>query len=88
MRKTETVIKDLKSLINSKGYIYALCMILFEDFHINPEKIQEIDHRKRISTEEASLLGNRILIAVSILNHFSIIFRFLFRRISILNFEL
>lgn len=56
MRKTETVIKDLKDLINSKGYIYALCMILFEDFHINPEKMQEIDHRKRLSTKEASLL--------------------------------
>jgi len=56
MRKTETVIKDLKDLIYSKGYIYALCMILFEDFHINPEKIQEIDHRKRLSTKEASLL--------------------------------
>ena len=56
MRKTETVIKDLKNLINSKGYIYALCMIIFEDFHINLEKIQEIDPRKRISLKEASLL--------------------------------
>jgi len=56
MRKTETVIKDLKNLISSKGYIYALCMILFEDFHVNPEKIQEINHRKRLSTKEASLL--------------------------------
>ena len=56
MRNTETVIKDLKDLIYSKGYIYALCMILFEDFHINPEKIQEIDLRKRLSTKEASLL--------------------------------
>lgn len=56
MRKTETVIKDLKNLINSKGYIYALCMIIFEDFHINLEKIQEIDTRKRISLKEASLL--------------------------------
>ena len=56
MRNTETVIKDVKNLINSKGYIYALCMILFEDFHIDPEKIQEIDYRERISTKEASLL--------------------------------
>jgi hypothetical protein len=56
MRKTEVVIKDIKNLINAKGYIYALCMILVEDFHINPEKIQEIDCRKRLSTKEASLL--------------------------------
>lgn len=56
MRKIEIIIKDLKNLISSKGYIYALCMILFEDFHINPEKIQEINLRKRLSLKEASLL--------------------------------
>lgn len=56
MRKTEIVIKDLKSLISSKGYIYALCMIIFEDFHINPEKIQELNLIKRLSHKEVSLL--------------------------------
>ncbi len=56
VRKTEIVIKDLKSLISSKGYIYALCMIIFEDFHIDPEKIQEINLIKRLNTKEASLL--------------------------------
>ncbi len=56
MNMTEIVIKDLKKLIRSKGYIYALCMILFEDFHINPETIHEIDHTKRLSIKEVSLL--------------------------------
>lgn len=56
MRKTELVIRDIKSLINAKGYIYALCMILFEDFHIDPEKLQEIDHTIRLNKNEASLL--------------------------------
>jgi len=56
MRKTEIVIKDLKNLISSKGYIYAICMILFEDFYINPEKIQEINLNKRLTHKEASLL--------------------------------
>jgi hypothetical protein len=56
VRKTEIVIKNLKNLISSKGYIYALCMILFEDFHINPEKIQEINLIKRLTPKEASLL--------------------------------
>ena len=56
VRKTEIVIKDLKSLISSKGYIYALCMIIFEDFHINPEKIQELNLIKRLSHKEVSLL--------------------------------
>jgi len=56
VRKTKIVIKDLKSLISSKGYIYALCMIIFEDFHINPEKIHEINLIKRLSHKEVSLL--------------------------------
>ncbi|MCK4377671.1 MAG: SEC-C domain-containing protein [Actinomycetia bacterium] len=56
VRKTEIVIKDLKSLISSKGYIYVLCMIIFEDFHINPEKIQELNLIKRLSHKEVSLL--------------------------------
>lgn len=56
MRKTELVIRDIKNLINTKGYIYALCMIMFEDFHIIPEKLHEMDYNKRLSTNEASLL--------------------------------
>jgi len=56
MRKTELVIKDIKELISRKGYIYALCMILFEDFHIEPEKLHEIDNISRLSIKEASLL--------------------------------
>ncbi len=56
IRKTEEIIGQIKSLVNTKGYIYALCMILFEDFHMDPEKLHEIDNFKRISTKEASLL--------------------------------
>lgn len=56
MRKTELVIRDIKNLINTKGYIYALCMIMFEDFYIIPEKLHEMDYNKRLSTNEASLL--------------------------------
>lgn len=56
MKNTEVVITELKELIQTKGYIYALCMIIFDDFHINLEKLQEVDYRSRISTKEASLL--------------------------------
>jgi len=56
VRKTEIIIKDLKSLISSKGYIYTLCMIIFEDFHVNPEKMQEINLIKRLNHKEVSLL--------------------------------
>ena len=56
MRSISAVIEDVKDLVNSKGYIYALSMILFEDFHINPEKMHEMEWSKRLSTNEASLL--------------------------------
>ena len=56
MKKTEEIIREIKNLVNTRGYIYALCMILFEDFYINPEKIQEINYAKRLSTKEVSLL--------------------------------
>ncbi len=56
MRKTDLIIKDIKELITRKGYIYALCMILFEDFHIDPEQLHEIDNRSRLSIKESSLL--------------------------------
>ena len=56
MRPAEQVIDDIKNLIYTKGYIYALCMILFEDFHIDPEKLHEMDNHQRLSVKEASLL--------------------------------
>ena len=56
MRKTEVIIKEIKDLVVTKGYIYALCMIIFEDFSISPEELHKIDCMKRLSTKEASLL--------------------------------
>ncbi|MCK9391929.1 MAG: SEC-C domain-containing protein [Syntrophales bacterium] len=56
MRPAGQVIDDIKNLIYTKGYIYALCMILFEDFHIDPEKLHEMDNHHRLSVKEASLL--------------------------------
>jgi hypothetical protein len=35
IKTTESVLNDIKELVSSKGYIYVLCMILFEDFHLN-----------------------------------------------------
>lgn len=56
MRRIELIISDIKNFVNSKGFIYSLCMILFEDFRIDPEKMHEIDYIKRLNTKEASLL--------------------------------
>ncbi|MBA4336978.1 hypothetical protein C0416_04385 [bacterium] len=52
----QTIIEELKTLINRKGYIYALCMILIEDFQVDPEKMHEMDIMKRLNVKEASLL--------------------------------
>ncbi len=56
MQKTTKIIDKIKSLVASNGYIYALCMILFEDFHIDPENMHKTDHRSRIGLNEAALL--------------------------------
>lgn len=50
------VIESLKQLISQKGYIYALCMILFEDFHIDIERAHKVDYRARLSVKEASFI--------------------------------
>ena len=56
LRKTEIVIADIKALVNSKGFIYAFCMILFEDFHVFVEELHELNYQERLSVKEASLL--------------------------------
>jgi len=56
IRKAELIINDIKKLVSTKGYVYALCMILFEDFHIIPEEIHKTDTRSRLSIKEASLV--------------------------------
>lgn len=56
IRPTDKVILDLKILIHSKGYIYALCLILFEDFHHDLEKIHLIDPHSKLSVKESSLI--------------------------------
>ena len=56
LRKTEDVINDIKALIYSKGYIYTLCMIIYEDFHIILQEINKVDFRSRLNKNEVSLL--------------------------------
>ena len=55
-RRTKEVLNDIKSLIYSKGYIYALCMIIYEDFHIVLEEIHKVDFMSRLNKNEISLL--------------------------------
>lgn len=55
-RSREEVISDIKALISKPGYIYSLCLILFEDFHMSLEKLGTINYRERISVKEAAFI--------------------------------
>jgi hypothetical protein len=56
MRRTDEIIKDVRELVGAKGYIYALCMILFEDFSVFVEELHKVNIEKRLSNNEAYLL--------------------------------
>ncbi|MDN3585664.1 SEC-C metal-binding domain-containing protein [Pedobacter aquatilis] len=56
IKDTAQVISDLRQLINQKGYIYTLCLILFEDFHHDLNKIHQVDPRDKLSVKESALL--------------------------------
>jgi len=56
MDKLQESIDKLRQLIKARGYIYALCMILFEDFHVDPEALHEMNHWKRLNMQEAALI--------------------------------
>jgi hypothetical protein len=45
IRTKEQIFYDLSNLIHSKGYIYFLCLILFEDFHLDLNKIHTVGHK-------------------------------------------
>lgn len=56
LRNTSEVLTDLKKLIYSPGYIYSLCLILYEDFHLDLNKIHEVDYWSKLSVKECSLI--------------------------------
>lgn len=56
IRNKSEVLKDLIELIHSPGYIYSLCLILYEDFHLDLNKIHEVDYRAKLSIKECSLI--------------------------------
>lgn len=56
MRNTDLVIADIQKLIKSKGYIYAFCLILYEDFHVDIETLHKVDYKSKLSVKEATLI--------------------------------
>lgn len=55
-RSTHEILKEIKILVNSTGYIYTLCMILIEDFHFTINKLDKLDHFTRLNKNEILLL--------------------------------
>lgn len=55
-RTREEIISDIRDLISKPGYIYSLCLILFEDFHMSLEKLGTINYRERLSVKEATFI--------------------------------
>lgn len=56
IRKTSDIISDIKVLVNTKGYIYALCLIIVDDFLIDLENMHKVNFRDRLNKNEVSLL--------------------------------
>ncbi|PKQ61884.1 hypothetical protein BZG02_14765 [Labilibaculum filiforme] len=56
IRDSKEIIKDLKELVNSVGYIYALCLIIMDDFHFEVEKMHEVNYWERLNKNEVSLI--------------------------------
>jgi len=56
MKSRDDIIKEIRLLVSEQGYLYALLMILFDDFHLIAEEMHDIDFKSRISTREAALL--------------------------------
>lgn len=56
LRSTEEIIEEIKSLVDTTGFIYSLCLILVEDFHLNAEEMHEVNFRARLNKNEISLL--------------------------------
>ena len=56
IRTRDEVLADLKSLIRRPGYIYSLCIILFNDFHLSLEELGTINNREKLSIKEVALI--------------------------------
>lgn len=55
-RSKNEILSEIKTLVNEKGYIYALCMMLYEDFHVDLTNMHKTDWHSRLSVKEAALL--------------------------------
>lgn len=52
----EKIFESLRSLTHQPGFIYALMMIVIEDFNVAVEEIHKTNTRERLSHKELALL--------------------------------
>lgn len=55
-RTGDQIILELKSLMASKGYVYSLCLLLFDEFQVIADQIHEQNPYQQLSMNEALLL--------------------------------
>lgn len=55
-REQSQIIYDIRNLVQEKGFIYTLCMIIFEDNHIIVEELNSVNYFDRLNKNEISLL--------------------------------
>ncbi|WOK08545.1 nuclease-related domain-containing protein [Imperialibacter roseus] len=56
LRDTSEVLMDIKQLVRTKGFLYTICLILVDDFHLNVEAMHETDYRSRLNKNEILML--------------------------------
>lgn len=56
MRTTADVLLDIKQLVKSKGFIYSICLIVVDDFHLNVEQMHKVDHWAKLNKNEVLML--------------------------------
>lgn len=56
MKTSEQAISELKGLIRSKGYIYSLCLLLFDEFRVIVDQIHQQNPHQQLGMNEALLL--------------------------------
>lgn len=56
VRSTDDILVDVESLVSTKGYIYVLCLIILDDFHVDVERMDRIDVRSKLNKNEILLL--------------------------------
>lgn len=60
-RPRDEILADLRNLVSSKGYIYALAEILSQDFFVDTTDVANVNWRKRLHNNEFALLVGLIL---------------------------